>query len=95
MNLYEVTFVAKPTLGDDGVAALTERLAQVIAGQSGEVQSVEPWGKRTLAYPIKRFFEGVYVLNYVNLPPQGIAEVDRFLRFNEDVLRHLIVRSGE
>jgi small subunit ribosomal protein S6 len=92
---YELVFVARPNLGEEGVAALTDRLNQVIAGQAGTVQGVEMWGKRTLAYPINKYFEGIYVLNRISMPPQGTAELDRLLRFNEDVLRYLIVRTDE
>lgn len=92
---YELVFVARPNLGEEGVTALTERLNQAVAGQAGTVQSVEMWGKRTLAYPINKYFEGIYVLNRIAMPPQGTAELDRLLRFNEDVLRYLIVRTDE
>ncbi|MGL4648717.1 MAG: 30S ribosomal protein S6 [Caldilineaceae bacterium] len=94
-NEYEIVFIAKPTLGDDGVAALNDRFAAVITGQGGEVTTTELWGKRTLAYPIEKFFEGFYILSRVALPPKGTIEVDRMLRLNEDVLRHLIVRTDE
>ena len=92
---YELVFVARPTLGEEGVTALSDRLSQVVAGQAGTVQGVEMWGKRTLAYPINKYFEGIYVLNRISMPPQGTAELDRLLRFNEDVLRYLIVRTDE
>lgn len=92
---YELVFVARPNLGEEGVTALSDRLSQVVAGQAGTVQGVEMWGKRTLAYPINKYFEGIYVLNRISMPPQGTAELDRLLRFNEDVLRYLIVRTDE
>jgi small subunit ribosomal protein S6 len=94
-NEYELVLVGRPTLGDDGLTALNDRVAQVITGQGGEITGTELWGKRTLAYPIKKFFEGLYVLHRVAMPPQGTMEVDRFLRFNEDVIRYLIVRTDE
>jgi small subunit ribosomal protein S6 len=94
-NEYEVVLVARPTLGEEGLTALNDKLAQVIANQGGEVLGTEIWGKRTLAYPINKFFEGVYLLHRVALPPQGTAEVDRSMRFNEDILRYLILRTDE
>lgn len=94
-NEYEIVYVAKPTLGEDAVAALNDRFASVITGQNGEVTATELWGKRTLAYPIEKFFEGIYILSRVAMPPKGTIEVDRMLRLNEDVLRHLIVRTDE
>jgi ribosomal protein S6 len=48
----------------------------------------------TLRAPIDRFFEGVYILNRVAMPPQGTAEVDRVMRLNEDIIRFLIVRTN-
>lgn len=92
---YEVVLIARPNLGEDGLAALNERLANTITGQSGEVTATDLWGKRQLAYPIARFFEGIYVLHRVAMPPQATAEVDRLLRINEDVIRYLIVRTDE
>ena len=92
---YEVVFVARPNLGDEGVSALNGRLAQLVATQSGAVTGSEVWGKRTLAYPIGKFFEGVYVLNRISMLPRGAAEVDRLLHFNEDVLRYMIVRTDD
>jgi small subunit ribosomal protein S6 len=95
MNEYEIVYIAKPTLGEDDVAALSERFAQLIAGQGGEINATEQWGKRTLAYPIQKFFEGIYILNRVSLPPQGMTEVDRVMRLNEDMIRYLIVRTND
>ncbi len=92
---YELVFVVRPTLGEEGLNTLNDRLAQTIGTQGGEITATELWGKRTLAYPIKKFFEGVYVLHQVAMPPQGTAELDRLLRFNEDVLRFLIMRTDE
>ena len=95
LHEYELVFIARPNLGDEGVAALNGRLAQLIASQSGQMQSTELWGKRTLAYPIRKFFEGIYVLHRFTMAPQGTNELERGLRFNEDVLRYLIVRTDE
>lgn len=95
MHEYEVVFVARPTLNEDGVTALNERVLQFVGAQSGEVQATELWGKRTLAYPINKYFEGIYILNRVSMPPQATTELDRLLRYNEDVLRYLVVRTDE
>lgn len=92
---YEVVFIARPNLGDEGLTALNNRVLQMVADQKGAVQGTEVWGKRTLAYPIRKFYEGIYVLHRVAMPAQGSAEVDRLLRFNEDVIRYLIVRTDE
>ena len=95
LHEYELVFIIRPNLGDEGVTALNGRVAQLITSQSGQMQGTELWGKRTLAYPIRRFFEGVYVLHRFAMAPQGTTELERLLRFNEDVLRYLVVRTDE
>lgn len=95
LHEYEVVFVARPNLTEDGVAALNDKVTGFVGAQSGQVQATELWGKRTLAYPINKFFEGYYVLHRVSLPPQSTPELDRMLRYNEDVLRYLVVRTDE
>jgi small subunit ribosomal protein S6 len=92
---YELVFVLQGSLDDEGVRSFNERLNQVITTQSGSVTSTEMWGRRTLAYPIGKSFDGHYILERFVMPPAGTAEVDRLLRFNESVLRYLLIRSGE
>lgn len=92
---YEVVYIARPTLTEDGLAALNEKFVQLVTNQSGQVQATELWGKRSLAYPINKFYEGVYILNRIAMPPQATIELERLFRFNEDVLRYLLVRTDE
>lgn len=92
---YELVFVLLGTLDDEGVRNFNERLNQVISAQSGVVATTEIWGRRTLAYPIGKNFEGIYVLERFQSVPSGIEEVDRFLRFNENVIRYLLIRTDE
>lgn len=92
---YELVYVLQGSLDDDGVRDFNERLNQVIETQSGSVTSTEVWGRRTLAYPIGKNFEGHYILERFQMSPAGTAELDRLLRFNENVMRYLLIRSGE
>ena len=92
---YEMVYVAQPDIGEDGLRQLNDRFAQAIGSQQGEISGTEIWGKRTLAYPIKKYFEGHYVLHRFQMPPQGAEELDRLLRLNENVIRYLIVRTDE
>jgi len=92
---YEMVYVAQPDLGEDGLRELNERLTQLIASQQGAVSGTEIWGKRTLAYPIKKYYEGHYVLQRFQMAPSGTEELDRLLRINENVLRYLVVRTDE
>jgi len=92
---YELVYVLAPSLDDEGVRGLTDRIQQVITGQAGEVTTTEMWGRRTLAYPIGKNYEGHYILSRFQMPPAGAAEVDRILRFNENVMRYLLIRTDE
>jgi small subunit ribosomal protein S6 len=92
---YEMVFITQPNLGDEGVGALNERLVQTIVAQGGEMQSTENWGKRNLAYRIGRYTEGHYILNRYIMPPAGADELERLLRFNENVIRYLVIRTDE
>jgi small subunit ribosomal protein S6 len=92
---YELVYALLGSLDDEGVRNFNERLNQVVTTQSGTVTTTEIWGRRTLAYPIGKNFDGIYVLERFQMPPSGTAEVDRFLRFNENVIRYLLIRTDE
>jgi len=92
---YELVFILQPEMDEQGVTGFNERLSQIVAAQSGSVTTTEMWGRRTLAYPIGKFFEGHYVLHRFQMPPEATGEVDRLLRFNENVIRYLLIRTDE
>ena len=91
---YELVYIVQPDVNEDGLGALNERVNQSIIAQGGEIAGTELWGKRSLAYPIKKKFEGHYVLLRVSMPGSGLDEVERLLRFNEDVMRYLFIRTA-
>ncbi len=90
---YELVYIIQPELDESGILSLNERVAQLVGEHGGEMLSTEMWGRRTLAYPIRKNFEGHYVLQRFNMLPDGTVEVERYLRLNEDVLRYLIFRK--
>jgi len=87
--------VISPEVTDDNLPAIMERVTQFIASRGGSVTEVNPWGRRKLAYPIKRFLEGNYVLTQFKLEPRLTAELEANLRLQEEVLRHLLIRLGD
>lgn len=95
MRPYELVTIWNPDLGEDGTRAALERLNTLIASRGGEVTNTNIWGRRRLAYFIKRHSEGVYCIMQVNINANRAAEVEAQLRINEDVLRHLMVRTDE
>jgi small subunit ribosomal protein S6 len=92
---YEMVVILSPEIGDDVVAGSLERLNQSITSRGGEVVDVNHWGRRRLAYPIKRHFEGNYVVSQIKLDPGQVPDLESSLRISEEVIRHLIVKAGE
>jgi small subunit ribosomal protein S6 len=92
---YELVYILQPNMDENNILALNERLSQVVAGQNGAITATELWGRRGLAYTIKKFGEGHYILQHINMQPAGATEVERFLRLNEDVIRYLMIRTDE
>ena len=94
LHQYELVYVLQPELSEDDVLSVNNRVGEIAANHSGEVLETEMWGRRTLAYPIKKQFEGHYVLLRISMTPDGTDGIERYLRFNEDVLRFLNMRTN-
>ncbi len=92
---YELVFIAQPEIDENSLSAINERVAQFISAEKGQVNSTELWGRRPLAYPIKNHMEGNYVLQRFEMDPSATDELERLLRFNENVIRFLLIRTDE
>jgi small subunit ribosomal protein S6 len=92
---YELVTVLAPTLDDEAVQTQVEAVTRRIEQLGGQVVKTEGWGRRTLAYPIKKYHEGHYVLFNVQMPAKSVAELERDLKIAEPVIRHLVVRANE
>ena len=92
---YELVVVLSPEIGDDVIGESLEPLSQSITTRGGEVTDVNHWGRRRLAYPIKRHMEGNYVVSQIKLDPGQVPDLESNLRISEEVIRHLIVRADE
>ena len=95
MRDYELIVILSPELAEEDVPAAIDRLSQLIADRGGEVKDVNRWGRRKLAYPIKKHVEGSYLITQVRLDPNRASDVEAGLRISEEVLRHLLVRVGD
>lgn len=89
---YECVFIARQDVSAPQVEALADHFTKVIEEHGGTVAQREYWGLRTLAYRIRKNRKGHYVLLNVDAPAAAMQEVDRQMRINEDVVRHLTVR---
>jgi small subunit ribosomal protein S6 len=92
---YQLVYIVQPDVEPTAMSELQDRIAQAVAGQQGVILSTEMWNKRNLAYPIKKNVVGHYVLQRFQMAPEGTAELERLLRFNENVMRYLVMRGDE
>lgn len=92
---YEVIFIVDPAAADEEVIRLSEGVQKIITGQGGSIVKTEMMGKRQLAYEINHKKDGTYVLLEVEGSGSEIAEVERRMRVNDQILRYMTVRVDE
>ncbi len=88
---YELVFVISPEVKNEDIDTIIEKVSQFIAERGGTVSEMERWGRRKLAYPIKHFMEGDYVLSRFKAKPTEVKELETSLQISEDILRHLVI----
>lgn len=93
MRKYEVMYIIRPDIEQEAVDAVVEKFQGVITNGGGEITSHEVKGKRRLAYEIKKFNDGVYVLVHFTSAPEVVTELDRLMKISDEVIRHLIVQD--
>jgi small subunit ribosomal protein S6 len=93
MSLYEALILTVPHLTDEEQDQIAAGYAAVIEGQKATIRNVDKWGKRVLAYPINKINEGVYTLIEFTGDGKVVTELDRKLRIDENVMRHIVVNQ--
>lgn len=92
LHEYETIFIAKPEIAEDFVRGLSEKVEGIVARYQGHILIKEDWGKRKLAYPIRKNAKGHFVyLNYLG-PSDVVLEIERNLRIEDNLLRFLTVK---
>jgi small subunit ribosomal protein S6 len=89
---YELVVIISPEAEEEAIESVIERVSRFITENGGTVSNIDRWGKRKLAYPIKHFMEGSYVLARFTLRPKLSKELEASLQISEEVLRHLLTR---
>jgi small subunit ribosomal protein S6 len=92
MRHYEVMVILDPDLEERTVAPSLDAFLNVVKNDGGTVEKVEIWGRRRLAYEIKKKPEGIYAILDITCNPSAVAELDRQLTLNESVLRTKVIR---
>jgi len=95
MQNYELVTIISPEVNDERVLEVVDKMNQLISDKEGVVEGTERWGMKKLAYPIKRFMEGNYIVTLFKLEPKFVKELETNLRASEEVLRHLVVKVGD
>ena len=95
MANYESVLIARQDLGASQVSNIVSDLSDVIKKEGGEVVRVHNWGLKNLAYRIKKNRKGHYVVMNIAAPANAIAEFERIMRFNEDIIRYMTVKVDE
>ena len=95
MKAYELLFFVDPSSSEEVRAGVMKRIDVAIAAEGGKVDNVEDWGKRKLAFEVDKLAEGDYILVNFHVDPVQITELDRVLRINDAVKRHMIVRRSD
>ena len=94
MRHYEIVFIVHPDQSEQ-VPGMVERYRQTVTGRNGKIHRLEDWGRRQLTYPIQKVHKAHYVLMNVECDNETLAELDHAFKFNDAVLRHLIVKMSE
>jgi small subunit ribosomal protein S6 len=95
MSLYEHVFLSRQDVTAQQVEAMTEQYKAVIEAGGGTIAKVEYWGVKSLAYRIKKNRKAHYALMNITAPPAAVAEMERQMGINEDILRFMTVRVEE
>lgn len=91
MRDYELVYVVKPVLDEETREGVQNKIKEIIETNGGEVTKVDAWGNRKLAYQIAKFTEGFYTLVNFKASVELPKELDRNLKINENVIRHMVV----
>jgi len=89
---YELTFIVAPAVESEALEAIVENVSQYVTGKGGSITSVDHWGKRRLAYPIRHVLEGHYILARFKMRPEFSKQLEVNLEISEDILRHMLIR---
>jgi small subunit ribosomal protein S6 len=95
MNRYEIALIIRPDVEEEAQQQLIERLSQILTADGGQVDNVETWGRRRLAYPIQKVNEGYYYFVQGQFSSSVLPELDRMTKLSEDIVRHMVIRQDK
>ncbi|MDO7906174.1 30S ribosomal protein S6 [Paenibacillus sp. JX-17] len=93
MRKYEVMYIIRPDIEQEAVQAAVEKFQGIISNGGGEITNHDVMGKRRLAYEIKKFRDGFYVLVNFTAEPAVVTELERIMKISDEVIRYLITND--
>lgn len=93
MNKYEAMYIINPNVEDEARAQLVERFSGIVTSGGGNVEKIDDWGKRKLAYLIDDLSEGHYILMHFESDPSLPQELERNFKINENIMRFLVIKK--
>ena len=94
MRHYEIVFIVHPDQSEQ-VPAMVERYKSIVTTRNGQIHRLEDWGRRQMAYPIQKVHKAHYVLMNIECGAEALAELESAFRFNDAVLRNLVIRRKD
>ncbi|OGN97425.1 MAG: 30S ribosomal protein S6 [Chloroflexi bacterium RBG_13_51_36] len=91
MRDYELVAIISPEVDEEGMSKIVEKVTQSINSRGGAVEEIKDWGKRRLAYPVRKFMDAEYIVARFKLMPKAIKELEREIGASGDILRYLVV----
>jgi len=95
LRTYEALYIVKPDVADDDVQTIANEVESLATENGGATVRSEVWGKRRLAYDVKGYSEGVYILLRFTAEAEAMPRLERYFRLSETVIRHLVVLFDE
>jgi small subunit ribosomal protein S6 len=95
LRTYEALYIINPTLEDDAIQTIVNEVEALVTNQGGAIVRSEIWGRRKLAYTVKKFTDGCYVLLRFTANPEFVQKLETYYKLNESFLRYLIVHFDE
>ncbi len=94
MSNYELIYIVNPEISDNDLSNVQAKINSIVAKIGGTVVNVNNWGRKKLAYPIKKFGEGNYIFTQIEMKSSATKELEANLKLANEVLRHLLIKAG-
>lgn len=95
LRTYEALFIVSPEVDDDSIQAIARETENLVIKSGGAIVRSEVWGRRRLAYKVKKFSEGIYILIRFQSSPNFIARLENYFRLSEQIIRYIVVYFDE